>query len=196
MLQRVACILHVSRLTPPPLPSPLFLAPGLKSFLSLRSSHRQRWNKCLISIICYSTTFIRANRYEENVTIFLFFFFLEQTQFVVIVTYIINALRIDCGYSRNHLYIAWVYCITLIILFSKFYIQSYINKSDSNDNNNNQKKSEWMTWHILLVSSCIKVWWENQLPFIWVQVVVIVTRYRQRKIGVCFLVKSQFFWNW
>jgi len=121
-----------------------------------------------------------------------FFFFLEQTQFVVVVIYIINALRIDCGYSRNQLYITWVYCITLIILFGKFYIQSYINKSDSNGNNNNQKKSEWMTWHILLVSSCIKVWWENQLPFIWVQVVLIVTRCRQRKIGVCFLVKSSF----
>lgn len=66
-------------------------------------------------------------------------FFLEQTQFVVIVIYIAIVLRIDCGYSRNLLYLNFVYLITLIMLFSNFYIQAYRNK---NKDNNNLTKSE------------------------------------------------------
>ena len=70
---------------------------------------------------------------------------------MTIVIYIINVLRIDCGFSRNQLYIHGVYLITLIVLFSNFYFQSYINKRNNSNNNNGQKKSEWTICYILLV---------------------------------------------
>lgn len=80
------------------------------------------------------------------VTLF-FFLFLEQTQFVVVQIYIVNALRIDCDYSRNQLYLTWSYLVTLIILFGNFYVKSYRTKNNNKDgfsekNNNELKKSE------------------------------------------------------
>lgn len=77
----------------------------------------------------------------------IFFLFLEQTQFVVVQIYIVNALRIDCGYSRNQLYLTWSYLVTLIILFGNFYVKSYRTKNNNKDGfsekkNNELKKSE------------------------------------------------------
>lgn len=47
--------------------------------------------------------------------------------------YMISALYIDCGFSRNHLYLTGIYVFTLIILFTNFYIRSYLEKNKKSE---------------------------------------------------------------
>ena len=70
---------------------------------------------------------------KTNMTDFFFVLFFTQIQFVAILVYIISALYIDCGFSRNQLYLTGVYLVTLIVLFSNFYIQSYLEKNKKSE---------------------------------------------------------------
>jgi len=58
---------------------------------------------------------------------------LQLIQFVAILVYIISALYIDCGFSRNQLYLNGVYLVTLIVLFANFYIRSYLEKNKKSE---------------------------------------------------------------
>ena len=66
-------------------------------------------------------------------TVFFFVLFSTQIQFVAILVYIISALYIDCGFSRNQLYLNGVYIVTLIVLFGNFYIRSYLEKNKKSE---------------------------------------------------------------
>lgn len=91
----------------------------------------------------YEREVVGGDAYSSKYSNLIFFsLFLEQTQFVAVQIYIINALRIDCGYSRNQLYLTWSYLVTLIILFSNFYIKSYRNKNNNKDNPSEKNNSE------------------------------------------------------
>ena len=66
-------------------------------------------------------------------TVFFFVLFSTQIQFVAILVYIISALYIDCGFSRNQLFLNGVYMVTLIVLFGNFYIRSYLERNKKSE---------------------------------------------------------------
>ncbi|RMX56989.1 hypothetical protein pdam_00016140 [Pocillopora damicornis] len=61
----------------------------------------------------------------------------EQTcfslQFVFIVIHATSALCIDCGFSAKLLWTQWLYCISLILLFSNFYLHAYLSKKKKSE---------------------------------------------------------------
>jgi len=73
-----------------------------------------------------------ANDQKKYDRLFFVLFF-TQIQFVAILVYIISALYIDCGFSRNQLYLNGVYMVTLIVLFANFYIRSYLEKNKKSE---------------------------------------------------------------
>lgn len=65
-------------------------------------------------------------------------------QFAVLLIYTVNALRINCFTSAQQtfpIYVILVFDVTLVVLFSNFYIQAYLSKNEaiSNTENYNQK---------------------------------------------------------
>ena len=59
--------------------------------------------------------------------------FTQQLQFAVILMHTTSALFLDCGFNLKLLMILWFYCISLILLFTNFYLRAYLSK---------EKKSE------------------------------------------------------
>lgn len=65
-------------------------------------------------------------------------------QFAVLLIYTVNALRINCFTGTQQtipIYVIFVFNVTLVVLFSNFYIQAYLTKNESisNTENYNQK---------------------------------------------------------
>lgn len=69
---------------------------------------------------------------------------LQLMQFAVLLMYTVNALRINCFTGAQQtfpIYVILVFEVTLVVLFSNFYIQAYLSKNEaiSNTENYNQK---------------------------------------------------------
>lgn len=66
-----------------------------------------------------------------------------QTQFVLVVIYLLNVYRSNCvGFWENVLLMLYlIYLASLLILFGNFYIQSYLKKNQAS-RSSKQSKSE------------------------------------------------------
>ena len=58
-------------------------------------------------------------------------FFLLQTQFVAVIIHTTINIMADCSYPKAFNYAVVLYALSLIVLFSNFYIKAYVNKKAS-----------------------------------------------------------------
>ena len=72
-----------------------------------------------------------------------FFFFIYQIQFLILLIYMVNALRMNCfgGFPETMtVYFIAAFNFVLAFLFGNFYIHAYLKKNE--DNPHNIKKSQ------------------------------------------------------
>ena len=72
----------------------------------------------------------------------LFSCFFLQTQFVILLVYIIYSLKTNCVvdfFPLVFLYMHLIFLVSLFILFSNFYVQSYLKKNKASRSNREKK---------------------------------------------------------
>ena len=111
------------------------------SIFAINFTTQKAWYLSSLAVTVFVVLVVVFVRVFE-LSVFVFFFFFLQTQFVILLVYIIYSLKSYCVvdfFPLVFLYMHLIFLVSLFILFSNFYVQSYLKKNKVSRSNSEKK---------------------------------------------------------